>query len=136
MVLNQPPLPRLYFSAYIPKIWLNNVTSSIRECGSTLYVGLARAVQQNRNRRFLLFIYNQLLQTGFLNVILKRMLQHFVPLDTILPGIFAFIAGFSCTVWTKMRSLWANWLPIPPTAITKVRGLRKNMETSNRKTIY
>ena len=31
-----------------------------------------------------------------------------VPLDTILPEICAFIVGFSCTVWTKMRSLRAN----------------------------
>ena len=28
-----------------------------------------------------------------------------IPLDTILPEICAFIIGFSCTVWTKMRSL-------------------------------
>ena len=28
-----------------------------------------------------------------------------IPLDTILPEIYAFIIGFSCTVWTKMRSL-------------------------------
>ena len=31
-----------------------------------------------------------------------------VPLDTILPGIYAFIVDFRCTVWTKMRSLRAN----------------------------
>ena len=28
-----------------------------------------------------------------------------IPLDTIFPEICAFIIGFSCTVWTKMRSL-------------------------------
>ena len=27
-----------------------------------------------------------------------------IPLDTILPGIYGFVIGFSCTVWTKMRS--------------------------------
>ena len=34
-----------------------------------------------------------------------------IPLDTILPDrqkICAFIIGFSCTVWTKMRSLAAS----------------------------
>ena len=31
-----------------------------------------------------------------------------IPIDTILPEIFAFIVGFSCTVWTKMRSLRAH----------------------------
>ena len=30
------------------------------------------------------------------------------PLYTILPEICAFIIGFSCTVWIKMRSFWAN----------------------------
>ena len=29
----------------------------------------------------------------------------YIPLDTILPEICAFIIGFSCTVWIKMRSL-------------------------------
>ena len=29
-----------------------------------------------------------------------------IPLDTNLPEIYAFILGFSCTVWTKMRSLY------------------------------
>ena len=31
-----------------------------------------------------------------------------IPIDAILPEICAFIAGFSCTVWTKMRSLRAH----------------------------
>ena len=60
-------------------------------------------------------------------------------LETILPGKCAFIIGFSCTVWTKMRSLADSladgvladailippYPPIPPTYIRKVRGLRK-----------
>ena len=33
------------------------------------------------------------------------MLPSLIPLDTIHPEICAFIIGFSCTVWTKMRSL-------------------------------
>ena len=32
-----------------------------------------------------------------------------VPLDTILSMICAFIFSFSCTVWTIMRSLPANY---------------------------
>ena len=28
-----------------------------------------------------------------------------IPLDTIVPEIYAFIIGFSCTVWTKLRTL-------------------------------
>ena len=31
-----------------------------------------------------------------------------IPIDAILPEICAFIVGFSCTVWTKMRSLRAH----------------------------
>ena len=31
-----------------------------------------------------------------------------IPIDAILPEICAFIVGFSGTVWTKMRSLWAH----------------------------
>ena len=34
-----------------------------------------------------------------------------IPIDAILPEICTFIVGFSCTAWTKMRSLWAiSWL--------------------------
>ena len=62
-----------------------------------------------------------------------------IPLDNILPEKYAFIIGFSCTVWTKTRSL-AGLLadgvladailitpfpPIPPTNIRIVRGPRK-----------
>ena len=32
----------------------------------------------------------------------------FIPLDTILPEICAFIIGFSFTVWTKTRPLLAH----------------------------
>ena len=31
-----------------------------------------------------------------------------IPIDAILPEICTFIVGFSCTAWTKMRSLRAN----------------------------
>ena len=31
-----------------------------------------------------------------------------IPIDAIPPEICAFIVGFSCTVWTKMRSLRAH----------------------------
>ena len=30
-----------------------------------------------------------------------------IPLETILPEVWAFMIGFSCTVWTEMRSLLA-----------------------------
>ena len=62
-----------------------------------------------------------------------------IPLDTILAEIFAFINGFSYTVWTKMRSLAGSLAdgvladailippcpPIPPTNIRKVRSVHK-----------
>ena len=35
----------------------------------------------------------------------KAVKTSLIPIDTILPEICAFIVGFSCTVWTKMRSL-------------------------------
>ena len=35
----------------------------------------------------------------------------FIQIDAILPEIFAFIVGFRCTVWTKMRSLRAHKQP-------------------------
>ena len=73
-----------------------------------------------------------------------------IQLDNILPEICAFIIGFSCTVWTKMRSLAGSLAdgvladailiptrpPIPPTTIRKGRGHQKSSETCNRKTIY
>ena len=59
-------------------------------------------------------------------------------LDTTLLEICTFINGFSCTVWTKMRSLVGTLAdgvladailipthpPIPPTNIRKGRGCR------------
>ena len=62
-----------------------------------------------------------------------------VPLDTILPEKCAFIIGFRCTVWNKMRSLTGSLVdgvladailipfrsPILPTNIRKVRGPQK-----------
>ena len=63
-----------------------------------------------KNHRFLRFIHNnnnhyphhhQLLQTGFLRVYCTSL----IILEIILPEERAFIIGFSCTVWTKMRSL-------------------------------
>ena len=61
------------------------------------------------------------------------------PLDTILSEICAYTIGFSCTVWTKMRTLAGSLAdgvladailipprpPIPPTNIRMVRGPRK-----------
>ena len=66
-----------------------------------------------------------------------------IPLDTIHSEICAFIIGFNCTVWTKMRSLAGSLtdgvladailIPprplIPPTYIRKVKGLRRSSET-------
>ena len=66
---------------------------------------------------------------------------HHLYLDIILPEKFAFIIGFSCTVWTKMRSLAGSLAdcvladaivipphpPIPPTNIWKVRGPQKKL---------
>ena len=41
---------------------------------------------------------------GFSQSVLKQ-ITSLIPLGTILPEKCAFIIGFSCTVWTKMRSL-------------------------------
>ena len=54
------------------------------------------------------------------SILLKGTL--YIPLDTILPEKCAFIVCFSCTVWTKMRSVagsladgvLANAIVIPP----------------------
>ena len=80
----------------------------------------------------------------------KAIATSLIPLDTILPEKFTYIIGFNCIVWTKMRSLAGSLAdsvladailippspPIPPTNIRKVRGPRKSMETSNKKTKY
>ena len=64
-----------------------------------------------------------------------------VPLDTILPEICAFIIGFSCTVWTKMRPLAGSiadvvladaiLIPFPPPNIRKVGGRQTGTETKD-----
>ena len=93
-----------------------------------------------KNYRFLRFIHtnnnlHQLLQTIFLGVYWAITIS-LIPLETILPEKSAFIIDFSCTVWTKMRSLAGSLAygmldvailipprpPIPPTNIRKVRG--------------
>ena len=82
------------------------------------------------------------------SILLKGTL--YIPLDTILPEKCAFIICFSCTVWTKMRSLAgpladgvlakAIVIPprplIPPKVIKRVRGHHSSTETKNTKTIY
>ena len=64
-----------------------------------------------------------------------------IPLDTIHSEKCVFIIGFSCTVWTKMRSLAGSLAdgvladtililprpPIPPTNIWQVRGSSKKV---------
>ena len=61
-----------------------------------------------------------------------------IPLENILPEELAFIIGFSCTVWTKMKSfLLAPWLmechlnSSLPTNIRKVRG-HQNVRGENK----
>ena len=101
-----------------------------------------------KNRRFLRFIHNQhqLLQTGF-SEYTEAVTTSLIPIDAILPEICACIVGFSCTMWTKMRSLQAHCVladailihphpPVPPTTINNVRGLRNSFFFSNRKTIH
>ena len=106
-----------------------------------------------KNHRFLRFIqnnyHNQLLQTGFFRIT-EAIATSLIPLDIILPEICAFILGFSCTVWAKMRSLACSLVDgmlgdaiiiyphptLPPTNIRKGKGCRKKYKTSNRKTIY
>ena len=72
-----------------------------------------------------------------------------IPLDIIFPDVCAFIIGFNCIMWTKMRSLACSLVDgmladavlispcslIPPTNIRK-GGRRKSKETSNRNNIY
>ena len=80
---------------------------------------------------------HQLLQTGFLRVY-RNERYITLPLDTFLPEICAFIIGFSCTMWTKLRFLASSLAdgvladdilippcpPILPTYIRMVRGPR------------
>ena len=58
-----------------------------------------------KKRQFLRFIHNnnnhnQLLQTGF-SECTEAVATSLIPLVTNFPEIFAFIIGFSYTVWTK-----------------------------------
>ena len=65
-----------------------------------------------------------------------------ISVNTILPEICAFIIGFSCTAWTKMRFLagsFADGVLVDaiirlPTNIRKGKGRRKSTENSNTKT--
>ena len=70
-----------------------------------------------------------------------------IPQDTIFFEICAFIIGFSCTLWNKMRSLACSLAddvlsnaifisscpPIPPTNIRKGRGHKKSTELVTQK---
>ena len=64
-----------------------------------------------------------------------------IRLDTILPEIRAFIIGFSCTVWTKMRLLagsladgvLADSIIIPPRPPIPTTNNRKNHLLVNRR---
>ena len=134
----------------------------IRECSSTLYVGLARAVPPTNTNFLLTFLLARLeealyedlpvqsikfevyhhfsglsfkVEVSFWRptktivscdffIIIIVIIQHFfirvfsedtetnntslLPLDTNFLEICAFKIGFSCTVWTKMRSLRAH----------------------------
>ena len=118
-------------------------------CGSTLYVGLTRAVPAEsisgaHDKSSFLAIYLIIIIIIIIFIIIinffsqslpKRSLHH---LENILPEICAFVIGFSCTMWTKMRylagSLVAGVLveailifpcpPIPPTNIIGERAKR------------
>ena len=73
-----------------------------------------------------------------------------VLLHIILPEICAFIIGYSCTVWTKMRSLACSLAddvvadvilipplpPILPPNIMKGRVIEKEQKLVTQKTIY
>ena len=66
-----------------------------------------------KNRRFLRFIYtnnnyhNHLLHTVFSECTVA-ITTSLIPLVTNFPEIYAFIIGFSFTMWTKMRPLLAH----------------------------
>ena len=73
-----------------------------------------------KNRHFLRFIHNtnnnnyhfhhqQLLQRRVFSEYTEAVTTSLIPIDAILPEIFSFIVGFSCTAWTKMRSLRAHY---------------------------
>ena len=63
----------------------------------------------------------------------EAIITSLTPLETFFPEECAFIIGYSCTVWTKMRSLLALYLMVshliysPPTNIRKVKGRLKGM---------
>ena len=102
-----------------------------------------------KNHRFLQFIPNNNNNNKKIIIIFINFFRLFfseyteanatslIPLDTILPEKCAFIIGFNCTVWTKMRSLLALYLMVrylnstTPAYIRKVRGHQKITETKD-----
>ena len=127
---------------------LSNLKSTI-----TLLASVSWWKSVSGDRRFLRFSHNnynyhnhQLLQTGFLEYT-EAIATSRIPLDTILHEKCAFIIGFSCTVWTKRRSLAGSLAdgvladailippcpPILPTNIRMVRGHQKGTVSKRRK---
>ena len=63
---------------------------------------LLRFIHNNNNKNNNHFHHQLLLMGVFCTEVIATSL---IPLDTILPEKCAFIIGFNCTVWIKMRSL-------------------------------
>ena len=63
-----------------------------------------------KNRRFLRFIF--IIIINFFRRVFSKYTEavttSLIPIDAILPEICTLIIGFSCTEWTKMRSVRAH----------------------------
>ena len=65
-----------------------------------------------KNSRFLRFIHIITIFTNFFRRVFSEYTEavttSLIPIDAIPPEICTFFVGFSCSVCTKMRSLWAH----------------------------
>ena len=101
-----------------------------------------------KNCRFLRFIHNNNNLYVF-SECTEAITTALIPLETIVPEKCAFNIGFSCTVWTKMRSLTGSLAdgvladaflipphsPILPTNIRKVKGHRKKYRNQEKRNV-
>ena len=83
---------------------------------------------------FFSFFIIYIIITNFFRRVFSEFTTSLTPLETILPEECAFIIGFNCTMWTKMRSFAlsiadsALFKFLPTHQIRKVRGRQKSAE--------
>ena len=96
------------------KIYLYRASNLESTITFLAFVSKRKSISGARQKhRFLQFFHNNsyhnsaVLHTG-LSEDTETNSTSLIPLDTIFPEICAFKIGFSCTIWTKMRSFRAH----------------------------